>query len=107
MRWLQELKAGVFDRLRMPAWHLLWVVVLVAATPWLRHEGATAVASTHRLQALCGGTAGCNEAELHYTRPAERGLGSLPGHIAGLYVVSVTTDRRGRARRPGVHSRMA
>lgn len=42
MRWLQELKAGVFDRLRMPAWQLLWVVVLVAATPWLRHEGATA-----------------------------------------------------------------
>jgi len=31
----------------------------------------------------------------------------LPGHIAGLYVVSVTTDRCGRARRPGVHSRMA
>lgn len=107
MGWLIALREGVTDRLKMPAWHLLWVVILLAATPWLRHEIAQEVASASRLTQACTATAGCRKAELVYARTAASRLTALPTRVLASYVVVVSAEPRAATVAPGVLERLA
>ena len=86
---LTRLHSAIQQRLRNPAWHLIWIVPLFAALPMLRGSLAEHVAPTDALQSACKATAGCRAVETVFARRDDRSLASIPSRILGGHLVVV------------------
>jgi transitional endoplasmic reticulum ATPase len=86
---LTRLHSAIQQRLRNPAWHLIWFVPLFAAVPLMRGNLAERVAPADALQSACKATAGCRAVETVFARRDDRSLSSIPSRILGGHLVVI------------------